>query len=438
MTSTKPPLSEQKLQHAMRSSLMWKFRFYGFFKNLRFFEPFLFIMLLRLEVSLFQIGLLAGISEILIFIFEIPSGIIADKFGKKRELMLCFIFYIISFVFYFLGVNPSQNRLRMLWLIIASVFFGLGESFRSGTHKAMEMLWMDKEGITNFKTHVYGSSRQYSQLGSALSAILAILLVIFIPANQYIFLITIIPYLIDFFLIASYPDYMNDHKPNKQKFWPEVKEGFKEIKEIFRARKIGQGILSSASYDSIFKSLKDYIQPIMLILIVDLVIILGQEAGQEELWISIFLGILYAIFYLVSSFSSKYAYKFKKMVGHSKKAMDILFDLFAVVLFLEALFLWLNIPFAVIFLYMLIYVFENFRRPLFVDYMGDIMPKDKRATILSVESQIKALFVLFFAPLFGLIADYSIPLLFFLLSILMLVGNHFLRKEISNSKLEED
>ena len=158
-------------------------------------------MFIKLDISLFEIGLLVSIREIFTYIFEIPSGIIADKFGKKRELLICFIFYIISFIFYFFGVDPYLPVSNLTFLIIASIFFGLGESFRSGTHKAMELLWMEKEDLLEYKTHVYGSTRAYSLLGSALSAILAVFLIIYIPANNWIFLITIIPYLLDFILI---------------------------------------------------------------------------------------------------------------------------------------------------------------------------------------------------------------------------------------------
>jgi len=138
-------LKDPKIQKINNSKLMWKFRFYGFFKNLRFFEPFLLIMLLdpSIGLSLFEIGLLISIREIFTYIFEIPSGMIADKFGKKRELLICFIFYIISFVFYFFGLDPDTVVSNLVFLVIASIFFGLGESFRSGTHKAMELLWME-------------------------------------------------------------------------------------------------------------------------------------------------------------------------------------------------------------------------------------------------------------------------------------------------------
>jgi len=217
------------LKSKLNSKLMWKFRFYGFFKNLRFFEPFLLILLMSMGLTLFQIGLLVSIREIITYIFEIPSGIIADKFGKKRELLICFIFYIISFIFYFFGLEPDLPVSNFIFLVIASIFFGLGESFRSGTHKAMELLWMENEGLMEYKTHVYGSTRSYSLLGSALSAILAVFLIIYMPASKWIFLVTIIPYILDFILIASYPSYMNDHQPIKGGCWNQLKIGFKGV-----------------------------------------------------------------------------------------------------------------------------------------------------------------------------------------------------------------
>ena len=419
----------EKINSKFRSKLMWKFRFYGFFKNLRFFEPFLLIMLMDKDIglNLFEIGLLISIREIFTYFFEIPSGIIADKFGKKRELLICFIFYIISFIFYFFGVDPNLSFPNILILAMASVFFGLGESFRSGTHKAMELLWMEKEDLLEYKTHVYGSTRSYSLLGSALSAILAIFLVIYIPANKWIFLITIIPYILDFILIASYPSYMNDHQPITGGYWNQLKIGFKGVRPTLKSKKIRKAIFSSAIYDAIYKTLKDYIQPIMVIFISIFLIQIGKEGidiETKDIYISIFLGGLYCIFYLISSLSSKNAFKVKKLFHHAKTSMDILFDLFACILLLEAIFMFIGIPIVIILLYLLIYVFENFRRPLAVDYMGEVIPKEERATILSIESQIKSISVLIFAPLFGFIADYSIALLFLILAISMVIINH--------------
>ncbi len=420
---------DPNIQKINSSKLMWKFRFYGFFKNLRFFEPFLLIMLMDKDIglSLFEIGLLISIREIFTYIFEIPSGIIADKFGKKRELLICFIFYIISFIFYFFGVDPDLSFPNLIFLVIASIFFGLGESFRSGTHKAMELLWMENENLLEYKTHVYGSTRSYSLLGSALSAILAIFLIIYIPASKWIFLITIIPYILDFILIASYPSYMNDHQPITGGYWNQLKIGFKGVGPTLKSKKIRKAIFSSAIYDAIYKTLKDYIQPIMVIFISIFLIQFGKDGTDIEtrnIYISVSLGGLYCIFYLISSLSSKNAFKVKKLFHHAKTAMDILFDLFALILLLGAIFMWIESPIVIILLYLLIYVFENFRRPLAVDYMGEVIPKEERATILSIESQFKSIFVFIFAPLFGFIADLSIAWLFLILAIGMVIINH--------------
>ena len=64
-----------------------KFCLYGFFKNLTFFEPYLLIYLMGLGLSLFEVGLLFAIREAITYVFEVPSGIIADHYGKKKELL---------------------------------------------------------------------------------------------------------------------------------------------------------------------------------------------------------------------------------------------------------------------------------------------------------------------------------------------------------------
>ena len=117
-----------------KDNLVLRFCLYGAIKNLQFFEAFLIIILIDWGYNLFQIGLLQSIIHAFTYIFEVPSGVIADQFGKKNELLLCFVFYIISFVLYALG------ELSFTLLVFASVFYGLGEAFRSGTHKAMIMV----------------------------------------------------------------------------------------------------------------------------------------------------------------------------------------------------------------------------------------------------------------------------------------------------------
>ncbi len=59
-----------------------KFCMYGFFKNLKFFEPYLIIFLISHQITLLQVGILIAIREVVVNLFEIPSGIIADFLGR--------------------------------------------------------------------------------------------------------------------------------------------------------------------------------------------------------------------------------------------------------------------------------------------------------------------------------------------------------------------
>ena len=124
-----------------KNCLVYCFCFYGAIKNLQFFEAYLLLILMEWGYSLFQIGVLQSIMFAFTYVFEVPSGVIADHYGKKNELLLCFVWYMISFAFY------AYGELGFGMLVLASAFYGLGEAFRSGTHKAMIMAWLDKHEL---------------------------------------------------------------------------------------------------------------------------------------------------------------------------------------------------------------------------------------------------------------------------------------------------
>ena len=181
-----------------RDSLIWKFSFYGLLKNLKFFEPFLLIFLLNEGISLTQVGILYAVREIITFIFEVPSGIFADAYGKRKELTLCFLFYIAAFVAFYLGT--------LFWhFAIAMLLFGFGEAFRSGTHKAIILAYLEEKGWFAHKNFVYGRTRSFSLIGSAVSAFASVLLLVYTDSLRSLFLLCTIPYILDFVLVLSYP-----------------------------------------------------------------------------------------------------------------------------------------------------------------------------------------------------------------------------------------
>ena len=68
----------------------YKFCAYGFLKNLRFFDAFIILFFVDKGMSFLQIGILYSFKEITINILEMPTGVIADSFGRRRSMIFSF------------------------------------------------------------------------------------------------------------------------------------------------------------------------------------------------------------------------------------------------------------------------------------------------------------------------------------------------------------
>ena len=118
--------------------MIFRFSLYGFLKNLQFFDPFLILFFLSIGLTYLEIGTLIAIRSVLINLFEIPSGAVADLYGKKNAMVFSLSSYIISFTIFSFSKNFSM-------LVPAIFFFAVGEAFRTGIHKAIIFDWLKPE-----------------------------------------------------------------------------------------------------------------------------------------------------------------------------------------------------------------------------------------------------------------------------------------------------
>lgn len=371
-----------------------KFSAYGFLKNLTFFEPYLLVYLMGNGISLLQIGLLISIKEIIVNVFEIPSGIMADYFGRKKELCTCFIFYIISFVFFFLSTN-------FVLAAVAMGFFGLGEAFRTGTHKAMVYTYIEKMRWTSHKTYIYGRTRSFSQLGSAISAILGIFIIIYLPKSSYIFLVSIIPYIIDFILIITYPNYLDKSDMNKAEI-VSIPSMLRNVIINVKAKKRLRILLySNGIFESMISCTKDFIQPIFEVIIVGSGILLIDSISADNN-LKVILGIAYFMIHILSALASRNSFRLRRF-KNGYWCLNVLYLGLALVFLLLSLLI--NKAIMVLMLFIVMYIILNLRKPIYVDIIDDNMEKYERATILSFSSQLKSLFTIIMAPIIGYVAD---------------------------------
>lgn len=379
-----------------------KFGFYGFLKNLKLFEPLLLIYILSIEPNYILIGILYTIRESVILIFEVPSGVLADKYGKKNQLYLCFSFYIISFLMFFIGGS-------YIILVVAFLFYGFGEAFRSGTHKAMIMDYLDNEEIKESKSKIYGKTRSYSMYGSMISSLLAAVFVFIVPEIRFLFLFAILPYVIDMMLIASYPNYMNHQQNETYSIKEFAAHNVNSVSYIIRNKELRNTLIDSASFQAFFKLLKDYIQPIILISSIALLGIKGITMDESN---RIYLGVMYAAIFLFSAISTKHAYRLQTIFPRPfiLKGMWLLLSICIVLIALL-----MSYPYLVFALFICLYISLNFRKPYVVEKISELVDKNEKASTLSVESQISSLIIMVLAPVLGFIIEfYNIRTMFFL------------------------
>jgi len=396
--------------------MLLKFSAYGFLKNLRFFEPFLYLFFLENGLSYFQIGILISIREIFVNLFEIPTGAVADLSGRRRAMVFSFSSYILSFlVFYFFS--------DFYLFIPAMILFASGEAFRSGTHKSMIMEYLDIHDRGEEQVSYYGKTRSASRLGSALSALLAALIVFFRGNYNVVFLATLLPYSLDLILMLTYPPELDGDLSNPDLSISRMYDQFKSsFSSIFSQEQMARVLVNASIFDSLFKIGKDYLQPIIKTHALAVPVLLSLEDGQSRT--SILIGIIYFFIYINSFISSRQSSQLMERVGSLARSLNWLLWLDVALFFIAGVGVLLDsliVP-AVAFLFF--YTLYNLRKPMVVGFLGTRIQSKERATILSVHSQLRSVFGIVIAPVFGLLADHFgvFTVLLFGGSLLLLVG----------------
>ena len=77
--------------------MIFRFSLYGFLKNQRYFEPFLFLAFLEKGLDFTDIGILIAVRELTTNLLEIPSGAVADVISRRYSMILSFVAYIVAF-----------------------------------------------------------------------------------------------------------------------------------------------------------------------------------------------------------------------------------------------------------------------------------------------------------------------------------------------------
>ncbi len=389
----------------------YKFSLYGFLKNLRFFDAFFILFLLEKDLSYTQIGTLYAIREIFINIFEIPSGVLADTYGRKKSLIASLFAYIVSFFIFYISSG-------FYTFLLAFILYGVGDAFRTGTHKGMIMDYLKLKGWEKQKILYYGHTRSWSQIGSAISSLIAGLIVFYSGVYSSVFIYSIVPYLLNLILIISYPRELDKTSLIDKKDFGFIKS-IKALAITLKRPNVLNIVNTSALHTAYLRAIKDYIQPLMVKVAMIIPVFFDDSIEKKN---GLIVGFLFFLLYFITSKASKMASKLEHLKGYNIVFVTLVtgfgFGVFA------GVFYYFGIWILSLILFVGIYIIENIRKPILTGYIADNVPNDSLVSVISAQSLLKTIIASVLALSIGVLTDcYGLGIALVVLSIVLLAAS---------------
>ncbi len=338
--------------------------------------------------SLTQIMTLQAIYSFSVAIFEIPSGYIADIFGRKKTI-------VASTILSFIGYLVLSLSSGFFAFSLAQILIGLSGSLMSGSNSALLYDTLLQTDNKELYTKVEGKNYAIGNFSEASAGILGGFLAatsIFLPI-----------YVQTSILFLSIPISLTLIEPT-----------------VYKENKIDRSISNIISVVQF--AIIDNVRLRWLIIyssimgVASLSMAWFAQPFFKEIQIPIiYFGILWAGLNLSSGITSFNSYKIEKRYKMHK-------ILTVITIFMTMSFILLGINFnllGLIFI-LLIYLLRGLITPIIKNAINEITTSEKRATVLSVRSFILRISFAICAPILGYIADnYSLTISFYTLALIV-------------------
>jgi len=366
----------------------------GLYFKLRFFSALFFSTIITVNLvyqatvvglNPLQLVLVGTLLESVCFIFEIPTGVVADLHSRKKSVIIGV--FLIGSGFVFEGIFAT-----FLGVLIAQIIWGIGATFVSGAREA----WIADEVGEREAGRAFMKGQKANQLGAFLGIILSMLL-----ANIDIRL----PIILGGILYASQAVYLfifmpeNNFKPTP----PQKRENWKAMKKNFLT-----GL-------DIIKTDKALLSMVVIVMIVGMF-----SEGFDRLWTPFLIDnfafpvlwnlkpvIWFGIISLVATLMATLMLGFVDRKTDMADQKSVTKSLFLVNLFLIltvfAFGMSGNFTYA-FFAYCFAFMFKESFGPLSATLINRNLKPEVRATVFSFSSQMDSLGQIMVGPFLGLIA----------------------------------
>lgn len=367
--------------------------------------PVLSLALIEKGASLSNLSIILGLYALSVILLELPSGIMADVFGRKKTYLLSLVSFALSFSLLFAGRG-------FFVLCIVMVLYGLGRALGSGSFDALFIdYYIDNYG----KQKLHNITTRLSVL-EALGLSSGALSGGFFPEISHKLLPSIGTYDLNILvriiltfvviLLAVFSISENVHKDNKELI--SIKQHIKNSSSfIFKNATINCIFLSVFSTGFFLSALETYWQPHFITLLTD-----DSSTRLLGLMAFLYLGAAMLGSILSNKTIRKYKFNLRKMYLLMRGAIAILLILTA---------LQTNVPMFIAFYSSIYLVFGVANIPEGV-ILNHETPNEIRASVLSVKSLTMQIGGLSGSLLYSILIRFmSIPAIWIIAALLVLL-----------------
>lgn len=369
-----------------------------FFSNLYFYNHIGTLYQQTRGLSLLQISSIWSIVVGTIFLAEVPTGVLADKIGRKWSVVMALLLQTAGEFLYFFATDYFSFAL-------IAILAGVGYAFLSGANEALVYDSLpEKDRDVEMKKSMGLMGGAY-QLAFFVAPLIGGLLVSQLVLSKFLIAIffTACSVAVAFVLSLTLKEPKDDYNHSEQSPIVMLKEGFNQVKSNSKLKwLIAISVLTATFSNSLISLYQPYF----------------AQASVPTFWIgaSLSLGGLFAFL------MQKYAYVIEKKLGR--------FGFLVVTIWPGIMYLllaMLALPALMIPIFVLAYASMEARNPLLSAYKNKQIKSQNRATVLSLINMFGSLYVAVMSLLFGRIADYSIPIAFVSIGLLIIVFAIILR-----------
>ena len=380
-----------------------------FFSSLYFYHQIITLYLQARGLNYLQINSLWGIIVASRALAEVPTGMLADRIGRKLSIVLALACQLLGEILFLFADT--------YWLfVVMCVIAGIGFAFLSGCFEAMMYDALKRDGREQEMQKVAGFNAALGQLAIILGALTGGFLASDLSMTNFLLVIFLTICSVAMALIVS----LFLQEPVSASIEPEQSsfklliDGIRLLKSNASLRRI---VLLSILATPFLNYLLNLYQPYFL------------QSQVPGIW----LGLALSVASLLGMLCSNYAYLLERHFG-VRTGMLIATALPGMLyLLMAAIFR----PLPAVLLFMASYSAMNFQKPLFMDYINRHIESRNRATVLSLISMISGVYIAGMGLLIGTLADISLSWAFLCMGSIILVGVFCCKIDESHVTTEE-